>query len=78
MLADHRYDIELRGSGVPFIHLDEVISRFDDGGRSSVRDPRFEDHKLTTIRHSFGLPLYLTKRVRCAVVRLLESRDVSA
>ena len=78
MLADHRYNIELRGSGVPFIYLDEVISRFDDGGRSSVRDPRFEAIKLTAIRDSFGLPLYLTKRARTAVVRLLKSRDVAA
>jgi glycosyltransferase involved in cell wall biosynthesis len=78
MLADHRYNIELRGSGVPFIHLDEVISRFNDGGRSSIRDPRFEDIKLAAIRDSFGLPFYLTKRARTAVVRLLKPRDVAA
>ena len=78
MLADHRYNIELRGSGVPFIHLDEVISRFEDGGRSSVRDPRFEDIKLAAIRDSFGLPLYLTKRARTAIVRLLKPRNVAA
>ena len=78
MLADHRYNIEVRGSRVPFVYLDEVISLFDDGGRSSVRDPRFEDIKLAAIRDSFGLPLYLTKRARTAVVRLLKSRDVAA
>ena len=78
MLADHRYNIELRGSGVPFVYLDEVISRFEDGGRSSVRDPRFEDIKLSAIRDSFGLHLYLAKRARTAVVRLLKSRDVTA
>ena len=78
MLADHRYNIELRGSGVPFIHLDEVLSRFEDGGRSSVRDPRFEDIKLAAIRDSFGLPLYLTKRARTAIVRLLKPRNVAA
>jgi glycosyltransferase involved in cell wall biosynthesis len=78
MLADHRYNIELRGSGVAFIYLDEVISRFDDSGRSSVPDPRFERIKLTAIRESFGLPLYVIKRARTAVVRLLKSHDVSA
>ena len=78
MLADHRYNIELRGSGVPFIHLDKVISRFEDGGRSSVRDPRFEEIKLAAIRECFGLHLYLAKRARTAVVRLLKTRDVAA
>jgi glycosyltransferase involved in cell wall biosynthesis len=78
MLADHRYNIELRGSGVAFIHIDEVISRFDDSGRSSARDPRFEDIKLRAIREHFGLPLYLAKRARSAAVRLLKDGDVAA
>jgi glycosyltransferase involved in cell wall biosynthesis len=73
ILADHRYNIELRGSGIPFIHVDETISRFNDAGRSSAGDPQFEVLKLALIRRSFGLPLYMVKRVRTACVRLLKA-----
>lgn len=73
ILADHRYNIELRGSGVPFIHVDEVVSRFNAAGRSSAGDPQFEVHKLALIRRHFGLPLYVVKRMRTACVRLLKA-----
>lgn len=71
-LADHRYNIELRGAGVPFVHLDATISRFNDGGLSSVRDARFESVKLAAIRASFGWPLYAVKCARNALVRLVK------
>jgi glycosyltransferase involved in cell wall biosynthesis len=74
MMADHRYNIELWGSGRPFVHIDEVVSRFNDAGRSSHRDPSFEALKLKVIRESFGLPFYLAKRARSALVSLLKPR----
>jgi glycosyltransferase involved in cell wall biosynthesis len=74
MLADHRYNIELCGAGTPFIHIDQTISRFEDKGRSSVRNPGFETVKLAAIRNSFGRQYYWLKRTRTAVVRLLKPR----
>ena len=78
LLADHRYNIELVGSGVPFVHVDEVVACFDDTGRSSVGDPTFEHVKLQLIRENFGLPLYLVKRTRNLAVRLLKKQHVTA
>ena len=72
LLADHRYNIELMGSGVPFMHVDETISLFNDAGRSSVPDINFESVKLAAIRSSFGWPFYAIKRLRSACVRLLK------
>lgn len=77
MKADHRYNIELRGSGVPFIHFDETVSCFNATGRSSVPDVSFEAIKLAAIRDSFGLPLYLLKRARTMAVSLLKRRHVT-
>jgi hypothetical protein len=74
MLADYRYSIELRGAGTPFIYIDQTISRFDDTGRSSVRDTAFEAVKLAAIRESFGLPLYLLKTGRTGLARILKPR----
>ena len=64
LLADHRYNIELTGSGVPFVHLDELVSLFDDTGRSSAGDPLSSTPSWPRIRENFGLPLYLIKRAR--------------
>lgn len=74
MRADHRYNIELWGSGLPFIHIRETVSRFNDAGRSSAKDLGFEAIKMRAIRDSFGLPLYLVKRARTALVSLLKPR----
>lgn len=71
-LADHRYNIELRGASVPFVHIDATISRFNDGGLSSVRDARFEPIKLAAIRANFGWPLYAVKYARSALVRIVK------
>lgn len=78
LLADHRYNIELAGSGVPFVHVDELVACFDDTGRSSAGDPAFEHTKLQLIRENFGLPLYLVKRARNLAVRLLKNHHVAA
>jgi len=78
LLADHRYNIELAGSGVPFVHVDELVACFDDAGRSSAGDPAFEQIKLQLIRENFGLPLYLVKRARNLAVRMLKTRHVTA
>lgn len=78
LLADHRYNIELMGSGVPFVHIGETISLFNDTGLSGSGDRRFEAVKLETIRTSFGWPLYAVKRLRSACVRLLKRTHVAA
>ena len=78
LLADHRYNIELLGSGVPFVHIDETVSLFDDSGRSGAGDQQFEPVKLKAIRASFGWPFYAIKRLRNVGVRLLKGANVSA
>jgi glycosyltransferase involved in cell wall biosynthesis len=77
-LADHLYNIELRGAGVPFVHLDATISRFNDGGVSSVRDARFESIKLAAIHASFGLSFYALKCARNALVRIAKGHHGAA
>lgn len=78
LLADHRYNIELMGSGRPFVYIDKTISRFNDNGLSARPDPGFEAVKLAAIRRSFGWPLYAVKRVRNGCVRMLKGRHVTA
>ena len=78
MLADHKYNIELWGSGTRFIHLPRVISWFNDVGASSGNQAHFETIKLATIRSSFGLLFYALKLVRTAVVHLVKGRRESA
>jgi hypothetical protein len=73
LLADHQYNIELWGCGTRFVHVDEVVSRFNDRGRSSFGDPQFEATKLALIRRNFGLSLYVVKRIRSTCVRLLKA-----
>lgn len=72
ILADHRYNIEVKGSGVRFVHLDLPVSLYNDRGRSSTGDKAFEAVKLVVIRDSFGCPWYLLKRFRNALVRQLK------
>jgi glycosyltransferase involved in cell wall biosynthesis len=78
LLADHRYNIEVMGGGTPFVHIPEVVSVFNDAGRSSTGDQQFEAIKLEAIHASFGWPLYTIKRLRTACVRLLKSAYVAA
>lgn len=78
LLADHRYNIELMGSGVPFVHVGETICVFDDTGRSGSGDRQFEAIKLQAIRTSFGWPWYAVKRLRNMSVRLLKRSHVAA
>jgi len=77
LLADHRYNIELMGSGVRFLHVNETISLFNDAGRSAARDGNFEAVKLAAIRSSFGWPFYAIKRLRSACVSVLKGRHVT-
>ncbi len=78
LLADHRYNIELMGSGVPFVHIPETVSLFDDAGRSGAGDQRFERIKLAAIRASFGWPFYATKQLRTFCVRLIKGNNVAS
>ncbi len=78
LLADHRYNIELMGSGTPFVHIPEIVSLFNDAGRSGTGDRQFEAVKLEAIRASFGWPLYTIKRLRTACVSLLKGANVAA
>jgi len=73
MLADHKYNIEVWGSGVRFVYLPRTIARFNDQGLSSIRQFDFEPIKLAAIKASFGLPLYAAKRARNLAVRLLKA-----
>ncbi len=72
VLADHKYNIELWGTGRRFVHLPLVISRFNDAGASSGRQAYFEPIKLSAIGASFGPHFYALKVVRSALVRLLK------
>lgn len=74
MLADHKYNIELWGSGTRFNHLSKVISRFNDAGVSSGNQTQFEAIKLATIRSNLGPHFYALKLARTAIVRLLMGR----
>ena len=74
VLADHKYNIELWGSGARFIHLPHIISLFNDSGASSGNQAYFESIKLITIRSSFGLLFYALKRVRTAIVHIVKRR----
>lgn len=78
MLADHKYNIELWGSGTRFIHLTRVISRFNDVGASSGNQVYFEAIKMVTIRASFGPLFHAIKLFRTAIVRFLKGRRESA
>jgi hypothetical protein len=66
------------GSGVPFVHIAETVSVFDDTGRSGAGDQQFEAVKLAAIRASFGWPFYAIKRLRSVMVSLLKGSHVAA
>lgn len=78
VLADHKYNIELWGSGVPFIHIPQVVSRYNDAGASSGAQSYFDPIKLEAIRLHFGPRFYLLKRFRNAMVRLVKGRRVGS
>jgi glycosyltransferase involved in cell wall biosynthesis len=58
-LADYAYNIKLVGLGIPFIHVAEVVSVFNDKGGSSCGDAEFEKIKPDLLRSSFGTPYAL-------------------
>lgn len=78
LLADHKYNIELMGSGTPFEHIAETVSLFNDAGRSGSGDREFEPVKLEAIRASFGWSFYAVKQLRSACVRVLKGTHVAA
>ena len=53
-LADYAYNIKLVGDGIPFGHVAEVVSVYNDKGGSSLGDAEFEKKKLDLIRSSLG------------------------
>lgn len=75
VLADHKYNIEVWGSGLRFIHLPYVVSRYNDAGASSGHQAYFDPIKLATIRSSFGPVFYGVKRVRNALARAWKGRS---
>jgi glycosyltransferase involved in cell wall biosynthesis len=77
MLADHQYNIELWGSGTRFVHIDQVVSRFNDAGASSSDSSYFEPVKMAAIRSSFGPLYYAVKMTRTMLVRLIKGRRES-
>lgn len=58
-LADYAYNIKLVGLGIPFIHVAEVVSVFNDKGGSSCGDAEFEKIKPDLLRLSLGTPYAL-------------------
>lgn len=78
LLADHKYNIELMGSGTPFVHIAETVSLFNDAGRSGTGDRDFESVKLEAIRANFGWSFYAIKQLRSACVRFLKGTHVAA
>lgn len=55
LLADYAYNIKLVGIGIPFYYVGEIISVFNDRGRSFVLgDADFAKDQTKLIRASFG------------------------
>jgi glycosyltransferase involved in cell wall biosynthesis len=77
MLADHKYNIEVWGSGVQFEYIDQVICRFNDQGASNNAHHSFEATKLKAIRESFGWAYYNVKRLRSRLVAAIKGSHES-
>ena len=74
MLADHLYNIQLWGGGTRFVHIDQVVSRFNSGGASSGDNSNFHPIKMAAIRSSFGPAYYVVKMARTMMARLIKGR----
>ena len=77
LLADHRYNIELIGSGVPFVHVDEPVSLLQRCRALQRGRPAFEADKLQLIREHFGCRSIGQARAQ-PCVRLLKDQHVAA
>ncbi len=64
MLADYKYNIELWGRGHRFNFIPLTVSRFNDYGASSHKEPRFKSKQLALIKDNFGILFALTKSAR--------------
>jgi glycosyltransferase involved in cell wall biosynthesis len=78
LLADHKYNIELWGSGTRFVHLPMTVSRYNNAGASSGNQHYFDAIKLVAIRTHFGIFYYVLKLARTALVKLIKGRCGSA
>lgn len=61
-LADYAYNIKLAGIGIHFVYIAEVVSIYNDKGRSSQGDAEFEKKKISLICSSFG-PIYASLEI---------------
>jgi len=64
LLADHALNMKLWARGVRFRHVDVVVARFRDAGRSAAGDPAFERDRPGLIRRWFGAADYCWYRYR--------------
>lgn len=53
-LADHALNLRLWGLGTPFVYVDTVVSRFNDGGGSSAGEEAFARDLPQLIRANLG------------------------
>ena len=78
MLADYEYNIKLIGIGIPFHYLGEVISVFNDQGRSFVhKDPDFSRDKIKLVRASFGNTYALVEILRAQMEQILDKSVIA-
>lgn len=78
MLADYDYNIKLIGLGVPFVYVGEVISVFNDQGRSFVHgDADFARDKIKLVRASFGNTYALVEIIRRQYRKILDKLVIS-
>jgi glycosyltransferase involved in cell wall biosynthesis len=77
-LADYDYNIKLVVNGIPFYYLGEVISVFNDRGRSfEFGDADFARDKIKLIRTSFGNTYALMELLRRRKESLLDKIAVA-
>lgn len=72
ILADHKYNLELVGSGTSFSYLEEEVAVFNDAGASSTGDRDFEARKLRLIYENFGVAYFAIKWIRNLAVKVLK------
>ncbi len=78
MLADYDYNIKLVGLGIPYFYVGEVISVFNDQGRSFIYgDADFERDKIKLIRASLGTKYAFIESLRRIKESLLD-KTISA
>jgi len=76
VFADYKYNIEVMGSGVPFVHMPEIVCVFNESGQSSHRDDAFLGALPQLIRANLGYRYFLIKLARNAAVKLFKNSPV--